>query len=72
MPRTTASVVAHGDGAHLVAADVLLHLGDDADLLARLGDGLDLERVVELGQAPELEGDVDDRADDLDDLADDG
>ena len=26
----------HGDGAHLVAADVLLHLDDDADVASRL------------------------------------
>ena len=60
----------HRDGAHLVAADVLLHLGHDADLLAARRCRVDLERVVELGQVLGLELDVEDRSDDLDDLAD--
>jgi Xaa-Pro aminopeptidase len=38
----------HGDRAHLVAADVLLHLGDDAHGRPVLGGRRDLERVVEL------------------------
>ena len=37
MPRTTPSVRRHGDGAHLVAADVLLHFGDDVDVVAVVG-----------------------------------
>src|SRR6185312_8299414 len=60
----------HGDGADLVAADVLLHLGHDANLVAVGRLGADVERVVELGQVLRLELDVEHRADDLDDLAD--
>ena len=60
----------HRDRAHAVLAEVLLDLGDDVDLLdagPALGD--DADGVVDLRQAlGEL--DVDDRADDLNDLAD--
>ena len=70
MPRTTRVGGAHRDRAHLVAADVLLHLDRHADVLARVRRRVDLERVVELGQVPRLELDVEHRADDLDDLAD--
>ena len=50
---------------------MLLDLGDDVDLLgaaAAVGD--DAEGVVDRGQVPVGELDVDHRADDLDDLAD--
>ena len=57
----------HADRAHLVAADVLLHLGDD---LARADH--DDDRVVELGEVVVLELDVEDGSDDLDDAADGG
>jgi hypothetical protein len=60
----------HGDGAHLVAADVLLHLGDDADVAARVGLRVDLERVVQLGEVLRLELHVEHGPDDLHDLAD--
>ena len=60
----------HGDGAHLVAADVLLHFDDDADVGAVRRLAGDLERVVELRQMLGLELDVEHRSDDLDDLAD--
>ena len=60
----------HGDGAHLVAADVLLHLDDDANVAAVFRLGGDVERVVELGQVLGLELDVEYRTDDLDDLSD--
>ena len=60
---------AHGHRAHLVLADVLLHLGGEAD-----GHGarrvLEGEGVVDLGQVLRLELDVEHRADDLDDAAD--
>ena len=60
----------HRDGAHLVAADVLLHLDRHLDRRAvRRGPG-DLERVVELRQMLGLELDVEHGADDLNDLAD--
>ena len=50
---------------------MLLDLGDDVDLrLAALAVGHDAQRVVDLRQMAVLELDVDDRADDLDDLAD--
>jgi len=54
----------HGDGAHSVLAQVLLHFGDDVDLLA-LDVGLDLQGVVDRRQVPALELDVDHGADDL-------
>ena len=61
----------HRDRAHLVAADVLLHLDDDVNRRRRRRRvAVDLERVVELGQMLGLELDVEHRADDLDDLAD--
>ncbi len=63
---------AHRDGTDLIAPDVLLHLGDDADGLPALGGGRDLERVVELGKVTGGELDVEDGSDDLDDLADGG
>ena len=59
---------AHRDGAHLVAADVLLHFDDDADVGARVGRSADLEGVVDLGEVLGLEFHVEDGADDLDDL----
>src|SRR5262249_50270142 len=59
----------HRDRADPVFAEVLFHLRDD---LGRLAVDLecDLQRVVDVRQAPGLELDVDDRSDDLYDLAD--
>ena len=59
----------HGDRAHAVVAEVLLHLGDQVEsgppLLLR---HLDSKCVVDRGEAPVEDG-VDDDALDLDDLA---
>ncbi len=55
----------HGDGAHLVVAEVLLHLADH--LVLALADA-DLEGVVD-GRDLVREPDVDDRPDHLDDCA---
>ncbi len=55
----------HGDGAHPIVAEVLLDFGDH--LTAVLS--LDHKRVVDLGQVAFFELDVEDRADDLHDLA---
>ena len=60
---------AHGHRAHLVLADVLLHLGGEADRHGARGV-LDGEGVVDLRQVLGLELDVEHRADDLDDAAD--
>ena len=60
----------HRDRAHAAFAEVLFDLGDDVDLLARGQGRHDAERVVDGGQVSALELDVDDGADDLDDLAD--
>ena len=60
----------HRHRAHAVLAQVLLHLGDDVDLLAGRQRRDDANRVVDRGQMAALELDVDDGADDLDDLAD--
>ncbi len=62
----------HRHRAHLVAADVLLHLGHQLHPVAVLpGTRLvDPERRVQLGQALRRELHVDDGTDDLDDLAD--
>ena len=61
----------HGDGAHLVAADVLLHLGRRRLIAAPSSARYPmLERVVDLRQVLGLELDVEHRADDLHDLAD--
>src|SRR5690606_18173552 len=56
----------HGDSAHLAATDVLLHLGNDADVrTAVLALTADLESVVDL-RDPTLELDVDHGSDHLD------
>ena len=61
----------HGDRAHLVAADVLLHFdGRRGSVEPSRRRARDLERVVELRQMLRLELDVEHRADDLNDLAD--
>ena len=60
---------AHGHRAHLVLPDVLLHLGHEPDRLRGAGV-LEEQGVVDLGQLPGLELDVEDGADDLDDRAD--
>jgi hypothetical protein len=61
---------AHGDRAHLIAADVLLHLGHDADRLGALARLLHFERIVQVGEVVRRELDVEHGADDLDDLPD--
>ena len=60
----------HRDGADAVLAEVLLDLADDVDGLAAGPGREDPDRVVDGRQVPGLELDVDDRSDDLDDLAD--
>ena len=61
----------HRDRAHAVLAEVLLHLGDDVEhRRAALAVGHDAQRVVDFRQVAGLELDVDDRSDDLNDLAD--
>ena len=59
----------HRDRADAVLAEVLLDLADDVDRrrLPRLDDA---HGVVDRGQLPARELDVDDGSDDLDDLAD--
>src|SRR5690606_26059834 len=59
----------HGHGAHLVAANVLLHLGNHVHVEPLGAASLDAERRVELGQLPCLELDVQHRSDYLDDLS---
>jgi hypothetical protein len=49
---------------------VLLHFGGHAHFGSVGRGGVDLERVVELGQVIGLEGDVDHGTDNLNDLAD--
>ena len=56
----------HADGPHPVVADLLGHLGHDANGLALELD-LHLDRMVDLGQGVGRELDVDDRAGDGDD-----
>jgi len=60
---------AHGDRAHLVLPDVLLHFGGEADrhVAARI---LQHQGVVDLGQVLGLELDVEHRADHLHHAAD--
>ena len=61
----------HRDRPHARLAEVLLDLADDVDLrLARFAFGLDLNGVVDVRQVAVGELDVDDRTDDLNDLAD--
>ena len=61
----------HRDRAHAVLAEVLLDFGDDVDRLAAVAPSDDdAHGVVDRRQVPACELDVDDRADDLDDLAD--
>ena len=61
----------HRDGAHAVLAEVLLDLDDDVDRPgAARPSRLDAHGVVDRRQVAVRELDVDDRADDLDDLAD--
>src|SRR6185437_2617965 len=59
----------HGNGADLIASDVLLYFDSDLDRNAGLRRSLDAERVVQLWQMLGLELHVQDGADDLDDLA---
>ena len=61
---------AHAHRAHLVAADVLLHLGDHTDLFARLAGDFHLDGVVQVRQMIRGKFDVDHRTDDLDNLPD--
>ena len=60
----------HGDGANLVAADVLLHFerrrGSSLPAIVHADHA---QRVVDLGKVIGLELDVEHRSDDLDDLA---
>ena len=61
----------HRDRAHAVLAEVLLDLADDVQHGATaLAVGDDAKRVVDFREVTGLELDVDDGADDLDDLAD--
>jgi peptide chain release factor 1 len=60
----------HRHRAHGVAPDVLLHLGRHVDARAVRRHRVDAQRVVDLGQVLGLELHVEDRADDLHDLAD--
>jgi hypothetical protein len=60
---------AEGDAADAVAAEVLLHLARQADLHVPLRGRLDLQGVVNLGEAALLELHVEGGADDLHDLA---
>src|SRR6185437_4799418 len=60
----------HGDGAHLIAPDVLLHLGHQVDAPAARGILIHGERVVDLREMFRRELHVEHRANDLDDLAD--
>ena len=48
---------------------MLLHLGDELDLLTGLGARLEPEGVVDLGQVLGIELHVQHRTDDLDDLS---
>src|SRR6185312_11564397 len=59
----------HGNGADLIASDVLLYFDSDLDRNAGLRRSLDAECVVQLWQMLGLELHVQDGADDLDDLA---
>ena len=61
---------AHRHGAHLGAADVLLHLGDEVDLAARFRLGGEPECAVNLGQVARVVLHVQHGSDDLDDSAD--
>jgi len=56
----------HRDGAHPVVSEVLLDFGDHVSAVLALHH----ERVVDLGQVAFFELNVEDRADDLDDLPD--
>ena len=58
----------HRHRAHLVAADVLLHLDDDVNVGAGIGLLTDAQSVVKLGQVLGLEFDVEHGSDDLDHL----
>jgi len=60
----------HGDGAHLVASDVLLHFDGHVNVGAVRRLAGDLKRVVELRKVLGLELDVENRTDDLNDLSD--
>ena len=60
---------AHRNGAHLIAADVLLHFERDLDVRAVWQRLVDAERVVQLGKVIRFEFDVEHRADDLHHLA---
>jgi hypothetical protein len=59
----------HRHRAHLVTADVLLHLDDDVNGDARIGLLTDAQSVIKLGQVLGLEFDVEDGSDDLDHLS---
>ena len=58
----------HRDGPHAPLAEVLLDFDDHVDGVAPRG-GDDADGVVDVGQVPVGEFDVDDRSDDLDDPA---
>src|SRR5258706_2889727 len=60
----------HGDRAHAVFAEVLLHLADDVHRNAGLLTGVhDAHRVVDFRKVALVELDVDDRTDDLSDFS---
>jgi hypothetical protein len=58
----------HGHGPHAALSQVLGHLGGDGARLAT-GSGLHPDRIQDGGEVPALEGDIDHRADDLDDFS---
>ena len=60
----------HRDGADAVLAEMLLDLADHVDRLAAGSGRHHAHGVVDRRQLPAFELDVDDGADDLDDLAD--
>ncbi len=60
----------HGDGAHTVIAQQLLHFKRNFDRDAAFGDGINLKSIVNFGQFATRELGINDRANDLGDIAD--
>src|SRR5205085_2145362 len=60
----------HGHRANDVAANVLLNLGNETHVPARLVLRLELERIVQLGEILALEFNVENRSNDLNDFPD--